>query len=147
MNKAAKGMTFEELNSKVSRSFKILFFKEGKLLKVSEAAFTPGKSYVTVIKDGKLLIGEDYRNSIGGLSETHRMLMKDAGALDDLAYDDLGGALLINEDGSIIVSGQHKKNPSEKAMRAIAKKLREIFPDADIKTTPGRLKEYQKIEH
>jgi len=135
----AKGVSFDELNRKIANHHRVLFFKKGQLLKVGEAELTSGKSYVVVVDNGKLIIGENYLNASGTTSETHIMLMEDIKSPDPKSYRKSAGAIRIKEDGSIDVSGYHMKHESKTAAKAIAKKLREIIPNVKLRTTPGRL--------
>ena len=119
-------------------SGKFRFFRAGKgEVELGPDTLKAGRSYTVVIRNRKIVIGENYRGSdTGTTSRSHVPLDKDAGG-DGNTY--FGGAIRINQDGSIDVSGYHRLRTSQRAADDITAAIRDALPEARIRSTANRL--------
>ena len=85
-----------------------------------------------------MVLGDGYINRFRpeSRSGTHADLARDHG-LPPGSRD--GGAIRVNPDGSIDVSGYHARTESQSAANAIRDILLSINPNLTVRTTPGRL--------
>lgn len=103
-------------------------------------ALRPGESYVAVVHNGKIVIGERYRNPNGTTPTqgTHLMLLEDiTGRPYRAAYS--GGAIRINRDGSFDVSGYRRGQADQRSADLMEAAIKEAIPGAVVRSTPDRL--------
>lgn len=124
---------FNQNVASMERSDRVYLLRRGTEQSLDELIL--GKSYLAIVANGKLVLGEGYRNGAGTTSNTHNQLR------DDVSVGmGLGGAVRFNIDGTIDVSGYHSKTTSPEAARAMFEILRSTLPsDVQIRSTPGRL--------
>lgn len=107
---------------------------------ITENAFTPGKGYVAIIHDGKLVIGENFVGNSGNTKGSHVTLKSRlTGIKMSTNYEGQGGSIRVNYDGSIDISGYHLTNKSEKAAKRIQKLILQANPNAVTRITGDRL--------
>jgi hypothetical protein len=122
----------------LARSGKFRFFNRAR--KEANLSLNPGESYVVVVHDGKVVIGERYRNPHGKTPTqgTHLMLLKDiTGRRSQGPYT--GGAIRLNRDGSFDVSGYRRGSASQHSADAIAAAIKEALPGVRVRVTEDRL--------
>ncbi|MES2964028.1 MAG: hypothetical protein V4760_09070, partial [Bdellovibrionota bacterium] len=108
---------------------------------------TPGKSYTTVERNGTVIIGEDFAEN-GVTSGTHvamgEMVARDFPVTpSEFARTNLrGGAVRVNPDGSVDVSGYHNGGMNPRQSTAAAEEMSAAFREAGVPvrvSTPDRL--------
>jgi hypothetical protein len=129
-----------DISTNLGKSDDIIFYRKGKKVRMNASTLTPGKSYVVVIEDNKLVIGEDYVGNTGTTRASHMALRKDHTGLYDRDYLGRGGAIRVNTDGSVDVSGYHIMQKDLNAAKRIAAKLKGALGNVDIRITGDRLK-------
>lgn len=130
---------FPIISKRLKKSGKFRFFKMSEELPFNETTLTPGKGYTALVSDGKVILGEDFINSNGTRTGTHIKLK--ALVSSEKNYHGEGGAVRINKDGSIDISGYHRKEKSLEAANLIADYFKKALPEAKIRVTAGRLSE------
>lgn len=102
-----------------------------------DLAIKPGTSYTALIYKEKLFLGDniigmfDSRYGGRGSHLTLRSILK--------ASDFIGGAVRVNLDGSIDISGYHGQKSDPDAEFAIRRIIERVAPMASIRSTPDRL--------
>lgn len=109
----------------------------GRELNFAGDTLRPGQSYTVLVRDGKVVFGQGYRNADGSYAMTHLDMLEDLGSSRRSPYT--GGSVRINRDGSIDVSGYSRQTANPRSANAIADILRETIPDARINVYEGRL--------
>lgn len=135
------------LGSSLGRSSEFEFVQAGSGRRTLDATtLQPGKSYVTLEHDGKIVIGENFVGPTGTTSNSHITLANTIGhdmtmpAGGGIPYR--GGSIRANADGSVDVSGYHGQGMSPKACEEAALKIATALRSAGVRVrvvTPDRL--------
>ena len=133
----------QEVGEGLSQSRIFSFYKKGKgRVPITKDTFTPGKSYVTVEHNGKIVIGEDIVGFGGTTSGSHLTLRDTLTNYQGMAGG-RGGSIRTNPDGSIDVSGYHALGidikASKEAARVLVEQLKAALPGVKIRSTHKRL--------
>lgn len=124
----------------------MLYRRDAGLLPLGPDTLTPRKSYTTVTRNGKIVIGEDIAGVGESTAGTHVTMLESIGksvprsATDGLPYR--GGSFRVNADGSVDVSGYHLQCIQPSACREAADELVRYFEAAGVRVrmaTPDRL--------
>lgn len=127
---------------RLASSGRFRFFNRNR--REATVALNPGESYVVVVHEGKVVIGERYVNPQGRTptAGTHLMLFEDlTGRPMRSSYQ--GGAIRMNRDGSFDVSGYRRARADQPSADAIAAAIREAVPGARVRVTADRLSSLQ----
>lgn len=116
-------------------------------LPITDNIFTPGQGYVVIVHDNKLVIGENFvgANSDGTKGSHITLNRRLAGAENEKDYEGFGGAIRVNHDGSIDISGFHMASIIEdaqnnaRAAQRIQALILEANPNAVTRITADRL--------
>lgn len=132
----------EEVIESLNSSSDVIFF-DGE--QRTRSSFIPGESYTVVITEiaeqSKILVGRNTQSPIDGRiggNKTHFALL-DYVDLAHMDYYQNGGALRINLDGSIDISGYHQQTESTEAADNIEHFIRRALPNALVRKTAHRL--------
>ena len=134
-----------DVGEKLAKSSQFMFVKSGSgQVPITKTTFTPGKSYVTLEHNGKIAIGEDVVGLYGTTRGSHlamRQILTGKPITDRAPFR--GGAIRVNRDGSIDVSGYHGRGTdvaaTKEAARVLVEKLKAAMPGVRIRSTPDRL--------
>ncbi len=106
--------------------------------KMDSTTLKPGNSYVVLVRDGVLYIGDNYRNARGGTNFTHIQLARDFGFEEEYFFG-MGGAIRVNRDGSIDIGGRHMMENDMESAELIEQVIHRVNPNIRTRTTAGRV--------
>jgi hypothetical protein len=133
----AQAANFEMLVDSLAQSDRVVLLRRGKALPITSKNLLLGKSYLVIIANGHLVLGDGYKNLEGGTSNTHSQLRDDVRVAE---FKGQAGSLRFNIDGSIDISGYHAKTVSEESAQKLLDIVRLSSPPGTVlRTTPGRL--------
>lgn len=103
----------------------------------------PGKSYTVIIEQGHIFVGVGYLGVTGIRRLSHVPLYQDARNFMNLEESTLadfrGGAIRINDDGSVDVGGRHKERASAEDARYIANRIKAFSPQTNVRWHENRI--------
>lgn len=129
--------TFTLLNKRLSDSGKFRLFRAG----IGEVTFfergvKPGKTYTALVHQRQIILGEGYLGPNGTTKRSHPVLLQDIKP-EGISYR--GGAVRVNIDGSIDVSGYHSGSDGNWSSGIMAKQFRDALPGVRVRAIGGRL--------
>lgn len=136
--------TLSSFSEKLNSSENIIFMNgEKNIEKIEASEFQPGNTYTVVIYKGYLILGKNIPGEDGsfGSSRSHINLLVYAGAerVGMRSYLGNGGAIRINSDKSISISGYHTEKKDPEAANRIGDALTAIYSSVKLHLTGDRL--------
>lgn len=143
--------TASVLGARLGQSDRFALFNRSGMQTLDASALTPGKSYTTIERNGRIIIGEDIGEN-GVTAGTHVELSRlsssrypfdvaEASRTGDFNMT-RGGAIRVNADGSVDISGFHNQciiqAECERAMRTMVEAFESLGVRVRV-STPDRL--------
>ncbi len=118
--------------------------RAGDVIPNEQVALSRGQSYTVVqTREGELVIGENipslYDDTIGGAGS--HVTLSDFANIEGYSYIN-PGAIRVNRNGSIDISGRANQGDSLQRANRIRALVEELFPGASLRVTPGRLSDF-----
>ncbi|MGZ3773645.1 MAG: hypothetical protein ACXVCY_15065 [Pseudobdellovibrionaceae bacterium] len=149
LNEARATNAVKDLAFQLYQSGKFRFLRNGKEYSINGNVLERNKSYTVLVYKGQVIIGDNYVGFTGTTAGSHVPLHVDIdkishGGLNSeeferISFQGQAGAIRINADGSVDVSGYHRKGVSEDAAKLISDSIREAAPNVNLRVTPDRL--------